>query len=178
MKTENKSLQSLGFELSHKGPFAEVKDNWPCISYVVTLKFKGREVIETTYSLGVGHVKVTAPPMGLSMSEREAGFLHSWKARPNANFLDKQLQADVATKLAKYQKVAPQLADVLHSLMLDGEAHFQSMLFADWCADFGYDSDSIKAKEIFEKCEAIGKSLKRNIPVATLKEVQSILSNY
>lgn len=44
----------------------------------------------------------------------------------------------------------PRLEDILHCLFLDAQAHDVS--FQDWCSDFGYNSDSIKAKKIYDAC--------------------------
>jgi hypothetical protein len=44
---------------------------------------------------------------------------------------------------------APKLADVLYSLLLDGEAADET--FEDWCANYGYDSDSRKAEATFSR---------------------------
>lgn len=45
----------------------------------------------------------------------------------------------------------PQAAGVLYSLLTDISATEQS--FADWCADFGYDTDSRKALTTYEACQ-------------------------
>ncbi len=45
----------------------------------------------------------------------------------------------------------PELTEVLNCLFLDSQAHDQS--FDDWASDFGYDSDRIKAKKIYEACQ-------------------------
>ena len=46
--------------------------------------------------------------------------------------------------------VAPTVDDVLNSLMLDRMAAYTS--FSDWCAEYGYDDDSIKAFELYRQC--------------------------
>lgn len=53
----------------------------------------------------------------------------------------------------------PTAAEVLYSLMLDGEAINES--FSDWCSDLGYDSDSIKALNTYRECEETGKLLRK-----------------
>ena len=45
----------------------------------------------------------------------------------------------------------PSLDDVLHSLVMDAEA--EEMGFADWCATFGYDTDSRKALDVYLSCQ-------------------------
>jgi hypothetical protein len=44
----------------------------------------------------------------------------------------------------------PTAYDLLYSLQLDCASGDRS--FADWCADFGYDSDSIKALNVYQAC--------------------------
>lgn len=184
MKTENitSTLEALGFSLVIvSGPKGEVRDNdWPCISYTVQLLLKGRLVIETDYSLGVGHVKVPKrwedQPNGLTSDEVCA--FNTLRNNPGAQLKNKAFHASLAAKLAKAQKVTPQLADVLHSLISDGEAYFDAMSFEDWAANYGYDADSRKAENIFRKCDEIGRALARGIPAELLSQVREILADY
>jgi hypothetical protein len=46
--------------------------------------------------------------------------------------------------------VAPFAADVLFCLLLDAQGAEQN--FNDWCGDFGYDADSIKAFKTYQAC--------------------------
>ena len=46
---------------------------------------------------------------------------------------------------------APKLVDVLYSLVLDSEV-IEHDEFADWADCFGYDDDSIAAREIYDAC--------------------------
>ena len=55
--------------------------------------------------------------------------------------------------------VRPELGDVLHSLILDASACDES--FEDWCMNFGYDTDSRKALEIYLSCQNIGTKLRK-----------------
>lgn len=48
---------------------------------------------------------------------------------------------------------APTVADVVSSLLLDARCGEQT--FEDYCADFGYDSDSRKAEAIWKRCKAM-----------------------
>lgn len=185
MKTETnitESLAALGFSLAiTSGPTGQVRDNdWPGIAYTVRLEYKGRSVIETDYSLGVGHVKPkgTQPPRfsSLAFTEDELSLLYTWQSHPSASFRDKQKHAAVAAKLAKAQKVAPKLADVLHSLISDGEAYFDALSFEDFAANYGYDVDSRKAESIYRKCDEIGRALARGIPADILAKAREIVS--
>jgi hypothetical protein len=182
MKTEQsitETLTALGFTLLLTGGArGEVRDNdWLCIAYSVRLEYKGRSVIETDYCLGVGHVK----PKGArftswALTTDESRLLKHWQSNPGAQFSNKQTWADVAAKLAKAQKVVPQLADVMHSLMMDGEAFFDATTFEDWAANLGYDADSRKAETIYKACDDIGRKLARGIPSEVLAQVREIVS--
>jgi hypothetical protein len=53
----------------------------------------------------------------------------------------------------------PRADDVLDCLMVDALAGDQT--FDDFCADFGYDSDSRKAEKIWRACQLVAKNMKR-----------------
>jgi len=53
----------------------------------------------------------------------------------------------------------PRVDDVLDSLLSDAQAGEQT--FEDFCADFGYDSDSRKAEKIWRACQRVAKNMKR-----------------
>lgn len=72
--------------------------------------------------------------------------------------------------------VAPCAAAVLYSLMLDAEACETS--YQDWCDNFGYESDSIKALNAYRACEAIGQELRKTLDHATREAFRSVLQDY
>lgn len=154
---------SMGITLKSSDPAGGVDNNWPHLSYQVQL-LKGDKLIWSgPYKLGVGHVKIKNATFGFSeawTADQEA-MLRTWQSKPSADFLDKELQAQVAAKLARRQKVFPKVDDVIASLVRDGSCHFDSQSFSDWCCDLGYSDDSISAKATYEACEEIGKTLKR-----------------
>lgn len=174
-------LTALGFKLAIlRGPTGEVdkngKDSWPHIAYRVSLTLNGKEILATDYKLGIGHVK----PVKLftsNLTTDERSMLETWQRKPYANFINKQLQADVAAKLARQQKVVPELDDVLHSLLLEGETFFNAQSFEDWAGDFGYDADSRKAEGIYRACDSIGRQLAAGIPKAILEKAREIVQD-
>ena len=191
MKTETeidltKQLQALGFDLTASDPSGGVDDSkWPHIAYEVKLTFKGKLVLQTTYRLGVGHIdiqKLRGQENQLLFSSKykfvghEAGFAESWSRQPSANFKDKAMQASVAAKIAKVQKVTPSLPSVLDSLLLDGQA--DDMTFEQWAASFGYDTDSRKAEQTYNACQAHGKALRLAVPADVLTSAREILQDY
>lgn len=47
----------------------------------------------------------------------------------------------------------PKAEDVLNALSLDASGIENARSFDDWCAEYGYDTDSRKAERIFKVCE-------------------------
>lgn len=172
-----KLLTDLGFALRIvDGPKGVVTDdNWQCIRYLVELTYKGKEVITTDYSLGIGHVDIKAIDMHkLPLEASEQSMLHAWKTRPGVKFTDPVSQAKLAAKIAKYQKVTPQLDDVLYSLIRDGDAFFNAQTFEQWADEFGYDTDSRKAEQTYKACDRIGRKLAGSVPATVLSVVRDI----
>lgn len=146
------------------GPTAGVdthdKTAWPHFAFDVELVHKGKPVLTTSYKFGIGYVDLrkesskegSAPLIVRNVLER-------WRARPHANFFEKQLQAEAAALLAKHQDVRPQLDDVVHSLLLDGAAYFDAIPFEEWAADLDYDPDSRKAEAIYKLCCEHGRAM-------------------
>ena len=169
MKTsDTKSLtpSAAGLTLAVlSGPRGSVQNNWPCIEYTVQMSDnRGRVVWTGEYRLGVGHVKVPAAinaSLGFSTNAEQQSLLRTWANKPHAQFINKQLWADVAAILAKKQLVKPALNDVCHSLLSDGAAFFDGQRFEEWAGDMGYSDDSIKARDTFEACDKIGRDLAR-----------------
>ena len=180
-------VSKLGLSLESSSPLGGVDEDWPRIAYQCRLVRNGREVWYGPYKLGIGHVKLVDPyklghasAWSMHLSEEEKNILSAMAKRPGVQFKDKavKIQARACAKLAIAQKVTPKLADVLHSLLLDGSAHFDSQTFEDWCADFGYSDNSIKARDTFETCERIGKAIARAFSRDELAELREAFSNY
>lgn len=76
------------------------------------------------------------------------------KWRVKLIYFDKEYVTDfymgsrLVDKIGKPKK--PTIKDVLYSLMMDD---ISNMNFNDFCNEFGYDNDSIKALEIYKTCE-------------------------
>lgn len=77
-------------------------------------------------------------------------------------------------KLRKPQ--GPTSASVLHSLILDSQAG--CMTFAEWCADFGYETDSHKALATYDACQQTADSLHLVFNVEQLQTLADMLTDY
>lgn len=72
--------------------------------------------------------------------------------------------------------VAPSAASVLHSLLLD--AHSAEQPFDYWCSDFGYDTDSRKALDIYEACCTIRRDLYKLLTTEQRDTLRTMLEDY
>lgn len=72
--------------------------------------------------------------------------------------------------------VAPHVASVLHSLIMDSAA--QDMNFSDWCSDYGYSSDSIKALSVYQACTDTAKRMHQMFTREELSKLAGILADY
>ena len=70
----------------------------------------------------------------------------------------------------------PKVADVLHSLILDASAADEN--FHDWCANYGYSDDSIKAMNTYKACLETAQALRKHFSPDTLHAVRELLQDY
>lgn len=67
----------------------------------------------------------------------------------------------------------PKVADVLYSLFMDAYAGDEN--FHDWCDNFGYSTDSIKALNTYKQCLETAAQLRRHFDANTRAAIQSII---
>ena len=72
--------------------------------------------------------------------------------------------------------VKPHLADILYSLFSDAAA--LDMNFKEWCDNYGYDNDSIKALNIYNQCIDIGYKLRKMFKREMYDELKELLYEY
>lgn len=70
----------------------------------------------------------------------------------------------------------PKVADVLHSLIMDANAADEN--FHEWCANYGYSDDSIKAMNIYKACLEIAVALRKHFSPDILRQVRELLQDY
>ena len=129
-----------------------IKDNnWKCDEWQIKIG-----AMRTSYYTGIGHRKP------------------KWRAfRTTAR---KGTMAYANWERANLQPVAPCAADVMYSLFMDGEA--AGMSFDEWCENCGFDSDSRKAFNTYEKCCSIGKDLRKVFTAKQRAELSELLQDY
>lgn len=133
------------------------REDWDCDEWRVTLGI-GKTAQVFSFFTGLGHRKIDA--VSEARIKREYG---------------PHYRNTVAYKQAQ-KPVAPSAADVLYSLLLDADANNSS--FLDWCADLGYDSDSIKALNTYNACCETAQQLRKVFKSETLEALREALTDY
>ena len=71
----------------------------------------------------------------------------------------------------------PSTKDILQALLCDAEVlHFAN--FEEWASEYGYDTDSIKAKCIYDQCLKTGTSLSSMIGLATIEKLHATIDKW
>lgn len=70
----------------------------------------------------------------------------------------------------------PTIADVMYSFVLDGAAIDVS--FPDWCSEYEYSEDSIKALNIYSDCCKTGRAMRGMFTHDELAQLRDVLANY
>jgi hypothetical protein len=67
----------------------------------------------------------------------------------------------------------PTVADVLYSLFSDASAADEN--FSDWCDNYGYSDDSIKALGMYKACTEVAQNLRRQFDPETRAKIQAVI---
>jgi hypothetical protein len=132
-------------------------NKYKSINWRITISKDGK-FLTTDYMQGIGHAPFYNENNSLKQREM-AG-----QASEKGLGLQKK-KSSFYVKLLK-----PSLTDVLYSLVMDSDV-FNYDDFEDWAECFGYDSDSISHKEIYEACLHIGKQFKKLVNINELVEL-------
>jgi hypothetical protein len=80
----------------------------------------------------------------------------------------------VGNKWVPAEPVKPKVADVLYSLFNDAQA--ADLNFHDWCDEYWYSDDSIKALNTYKQCLEIGTMLRKHFSPDQRAAIQTIIS--
>lgn len=154
-----------------------VRDKWQCDSWLISL-VKGNVIREFDYHTGLGH-RVIADSDHIQIMTQYGGKLYKdetdgkTKRRAQTAFQRRSMDREYQLKAKPF---APNIAVLINSLLLDCSACGQS--FAEWCGDFGYDNDSIKARETYDGCQKNGDKLKAIFSYAQIEKLLELLQDY
>lgn len=102
---------------------------------------------------------------------------NKWQVR--LIYFDKEFVTDyymgsgLVDKMGRLKK--PQVKDVLYSMIMDDVSN---MNFDDFCNEFGYDNDSIKALETYKACEKQTQAYYNMFDSEEREALQELLENY
>lgn len=122
------------------------------LNWRITLSRNGRQISKPLdYSQGAAHCPAYSQPY--AGTETTPHSRDGWKHRAVAQECESGKRAiyragHIATGGAL---PPPDLQDVFHCLLSDSSA-IDAGGFEDWCSDYGYNSDSIKAKATYDAC--------------------------
>lgn len=156
-------LEALGITIDatyvpHKTPSGES----PVLRWRISVRRNGRQFHETDYSAGCAHSpeynrnggRVTVAVV----QECDTG----WRAdRPGW----------YGTPVPP-----PDVADVMRSLLLDASSTDEN--FNDWCANYGFDTDSRKAEASFNQCRETAAALRRTFDRDEMASLEDAFSDY
>ncbi len=163
-------MESLGLTVrtvfvpaAPKTPEKDLRLNWRA-----TVEHKGRVILETPYSQGVGYCP--------SYKTKGLGAQNSvmrWEAIRHECETGKTAGARFPGKPIAH----PKAADILFCLERDASA-IDHATYEAWASEFGYDVDSRKGEAIYRTCLEIGLKLRAAIGDAGLLRLQTALQDY
>ena len=160
-KTEiavQKYLDSIGIKVSMVYCGETIRDNdWQCDAWKITLT-AGKAGYTFEYYTGLGH-----------RADNDA-------ARNALKNVSKHNLAWREGVLNSKVPVYPAVAGLLYSLQIDTSACDQS--FDAWCSEYGYDTDSRKALEIYLLCQQNGMKYNQLFSRAQREAITEMLQDY
>lgn len=152
------------------------KDN-PTLNYRVSLQRNGREFVAFDYSMGCGHCPAYKNPPKFPNGKPDPYHKRSaiafecktgrtWKGH-FANI--DHIQAGAA--------IFPTFTDVIYSAVSDS-AVLDYSGFSEWASEYGYDDDSIKARDVYNSCLADALKLQAAIGAHNLAALREACHEY
>lgn len=204
-ENETSRLEALGFSLKiHSTPRLVVEDERFQIRFdSVDLYFKGKHILNTHYSFGVGHlpklldgggcvnIRYTYPHPKIEGKELAKLYPvrfsngatwqlcknpHTQFVNPTCNALQDAYEGILAVVPSRWWSRKLDTAGLCYSVLID-LVDLQDD-FSDWCGNFGYDDDSIKAQEIFQACVSQSRAVRKAVTPEAIEAAQEILQDY
>ena len=133
------------------------RGDWECYQWTVTIGAEygnkhGFWVLP--YYCGLGH---TENKKGIAGKNPYTPRTSAWETWNSQNLIPKKPSND----------------EILHSLILDASAADYN--FCDWCAEYGYSDDSIKAVTLYKECCETAQKLRKYFGRETIKQLEEQL---
>jgi len=72
----------------------------------------------------------------------------------------------------------PTVEDVMYAWVSDSDAYINAYTFKEFCDNYGYSDDSIKAKAMYESCIQQGLALRRSFTTEQITALQDACTDY
>lgn len=151
-------LTSHGVTFTATGGTATKRDEWECDHWSVSFTREGKPALTTDYYTGIGHRK------------------SKYSMPIDIKRLGKNIVARVEWEKQNVKAVAPHVAGVLSSLLMEAQSGEQN--FHDWCDELGYDKDSIKDQATYNACCETLNKMRSFFTGTERQEMQDILQDY
>lgn len=138
------------------------------LNWIVTVKRNGRDVLSTDYSAGVAHCpsykQGNSVAVILANHECETGrkAKFDWTGKPYS---------------PQGAMILPDAVDVFYSLTMDsGVLDYAG--FEDWASEYGYDTDSRQAENVYHACLEIALKLRADIGGSGLETLKTAYQDF
>lgn len=149
MKTTEFDVEALPVKIDYVGETS--RDNWKCDQWRISIETKAG-FWSTDYFTGLGLRREVKGARAMSVKTFKT----------------------IGNKWVAAEPVKPKVADVLYSLFNDASAANSN--FVDWCADYGYSDDSIKALNIYKSCLETATALRKHFSPEQRKSIEAIVA--
>ena len=168
LKSMNIGVESTFIPFSQSRSKGEKYHN---LNWTIAVTINGNAILYTNYSAGQAHCPAYKwkgdgiDKHNAIISECETGFTHGNSWGVNSPY-----------PMRKHP-IKPNVTDVIYSILMSSNA-LDCSGFEDWCDDYGYESDSIKAKAIYNQCVGIGLQFRNALSRGQLEELQEAFQDY
>lgn len=156
--------RGIAFNVHYTG--TTKRDDWDCYAFICELNSERFE-----YYKGLGH-GVTKADLNRLSNKGKFAPLRVWMKEKGIESRHEELLSDNKEGFV----IKPTEAELIYSLISDSSA--DDMSFNDWCGDYGYDTDSRKALDIYLACQANTQKLYNALSRETIETFQTILEDY
>ena len=174
-------LKSIGvsYDVNHTAEMLHDKE-WQHDLFYIVFTAKNHKVEGFEYKTGIGH-RITPPTykngrQAFGYSTEQQRELKKLRELIGKSGLIEAKKAVTKCVTNKEAITMPTQASVLYGLVLDSSAGDESL--PDWCDNYGYDSDSMKALSIYNACIENAKKLNNIFTREQLEAISELLEGY
>jgi hypothetical protein len=141
----------------------------PSLNWSVTLRRNGREVLTTDYGAGLGHCPAYKDKRhgipGVMTVDRDKAVRYECE------------NGRTAGRVSSCGRILPDTCNVLYGLISDADV-LDAGGFEDWAANYGYDTDSRKAEDLYRQCLETALKLRNHLGEAGLEKLRQASEDY